>query len=108
MERGAGVRAVERLAAQPCLRVDRAARGDERRDVSNGVADSVAAVATFQMHGLVEVHRARWVDGEERQVGEVVRAKRQRLSSGPGFGFDRMGKGLGQPKLGPDLGEPGE
>ena len=108
MQRGAGVRAVERLAAQLRLRVDGAARADERRDVGDRVAHPVAAVAPLEVHGLVEVHRARRVDGEERQVGDVVRAKRRAAAAAAcGLGLHVGGKLSGSSQLGPDLGEPG-
>ena len=40
-------------------------------DISDGVANPVAVGASFERHGLVEVHAARWVDGQERHLGEV-------------------------------------
>jgi len=73
MQWGSRVRAVERLAAPPCLVVDGATRGNERRDVGNRVADAVATIAPLDVHRLVEVHRPRRVKGEERQLDDVVR-----------------------------------
>ena len=60
------VRRVERLAALVCLDVHRPARGDERGDVGDRVADAVALTAPLEVERLVEVHRLRRVDRDER------------------------------------------
>ena len=66
IEPGVPVRRVERLAALVCLDVHRPARGDERGDVGDRVADAVALTAPLEVERLVEVHRLRWVDRDER------------------------------------------
>ena len=71
MQRHRGVGAVERLAALVRRHVDGVARLDEGRDVGDRVVHDVAAAVALEVERLVEVHRARRVDGDERQVGPV-------------------------------------
>ena len=71
MQQRAPVRGVERLAAAPGLEVDRPSDRQEGRQVRDRVAHPVARAGALQVHGLVQVVRARRVDREERQVGQV-------------------------------------
>ena len=65
------VRRVEGLAAAVSLLVDRAAGFDEGGDVSDRVVYPEPVVGALDVKRLVEVHRARWVDRDERDVGAV-------------------------------------
>jgi len=71
VQRHLGVGAVQRLAALVCLSVDRVPRRDEGGQVGDRVVHPVAVALALEVHRLVEVHRARGVDGHERQVGAV-------------------------------------
>ena len=71
VQRDLGVGAVERLAAPVRLDVDRVARRDERRDVGDRVVHDVAVAVALEVQRLVEVHRRRRVDRDERDVGAV-------------------------------------
>ncbi len=62
------VRGVERLAAAMGLRVELAAGLHERGDVRDRVAHAIALAVPLEVHRLVEVHRRRRVDGDERDV----------------------------------------
>ena len=57
---------VQGLTAALRLRVQPASRHDERRDVGDRVPHAVARAATLDVERLVEVHRRRRVDGDER------------------------------------------
>src|SRR5439155_11574360 len=73
------VRQVHRLPARPGLPFQRAARAYVRGDVGDGVVDPVpAAGPAFQVHRLVQIHRPRWIDGDERKAGAVQRGQRGR------------------------------
>ena len=63
--------AVQRLPAPVRLHVERVARRDEGRHVGDRVVHDVAVAVALDVHRLVEVHRARRVDGHERDVGAV-------------------------------------
>ena len=71
VQRNLGVGAVERLAAQVRLKVDRLAGCDERGDVGDRVVDRVAVAGSLDVQRLVEVHGTLGVDRHERQVGPV-------------------------------------
>ena len=60
------VGAVDRLATAAGLGVDGTSGADEGRHVGDGVAHPVAVAVALDRHGLVEVHRGRRVDGDER------------------------------------------
>ena len=76
IEAGVPVRRVERLAALVCLDVHRPARGDEGGDVGDRVADAVALPTALEVERLVEVHRLRRVDRDERDRRLVVSGRR--------------------------------
>ena len=76
MQRRAGVRAVERLAASVRFGVEQVTGRDEGCDVGDGVAHAITAGhpgdgPPFDVHGLVEVHRAGRVNRQEGDVGNV-------------------------------------
>lgn len=110
MQRRADVGAVERLAAQMRLHVDRIPGRDERRDVRDGVTHPIADTPpvdepAFDVHGLIEVHRARRVDCDEADVGEV--AVRQSRTTGGlfGSGEHRVRKLARHAEFGADVGK---
>jgi hypothetical protein len=57
------------------------------------------------VHRLVEVHRTGRVDGEERQLGDVVGPQRERGGRGLRVRLDGGWEAVRQPELGPDLRE---
>ena len=67
------------------LQVDRVARRDERRDVGDRVVDDVAVAVALDVQRLVEVHRRRRVDRDER----AGRSGRGRAAAGRGRGRGR-------------------
>ncbi len=79
VQRGAAVGRVEGRAALVDLGVDRAARHDERADVGDRVAHDERGAhrvarrspGPLEVQRLVEVHRARRVDRDERDVAQV-------------------------------------
>ncbi len=73
------VREVERVHPPVRLRVQGAAGSDEGGDVGDGVPDPVAGAPPGQVHRLVEVGGGGRVDGEEGEVGDVVRRQGGRL-----------------------------
>ena len=89
------------------LGVDGAPGPDERADVGDRIAHPVATVAPLQVHGLVEVGGAGRVDGQERQVGEVVRREVGALHGLLGLGEHRGRELGGKSELLTDPGEPG-
>ena len=74
MERRLGVGSVDRHAAGVRLRVQRAARGDERGDVGDRVAHAVPVAPALEVHRLVEVAGAGRVDRDERDLDAVAAA----------------------------------
>ena len=71
MQRDLAVRAVQRLPPRVRLDVDRVAGRHEGVDVGDRVVHDVPVAVRLQVHGLVEVHGPRRVDGDELEVGEV-------------------------------------
>ena len=71
MQRHLRVGAVQRLPAGVRLDVDRVARGDEGAEVGDRVGEDVAVTVAGQVQRLVEVHGARRVDRDHREVGAV-------------------------------------
>ena len=55
---------------------------DERGDVGDGVVDDEITAVAGDV-GLVEVHRRRWVDGHQRQVGAVPAFARMSVDGHP-------------------------
>ena len=72
VERRLAVRGVQGLAPPVGLPVDQPTRSDEGGHIGDGVEDPVAAFRPAEGHRLVEVGAVRRVDGEERDVGEVL------------------------------------
>ena len=83
VERAADVGRVDGDAAHPRLSLERPSPVDELRDVGDRVTDAVpAARGSLEQHRLVEIHAARRVDGEERELAQVGAAVR--LDPAPG------------------------
>ena len=92
MERGAAVRHVDRDPARARGRVHGSPRGDQGRDVGDRVAHAEAVAPPLHQDGLVEVARARRVDGDQVEVARVAAPVRRRPARGGG---ERLGLGLG-------------
>ena len=103
MQRNLRIRAVQRLAAPVCLQVHGVAGLHEGGDVGDGVMHAPAVALRLHMHGLIEIARARWIDGDQRQLGAIQpgQARVRRGCRRGGFDFGR--KGGGQVHLLPDL-----
>ncbi len=95
-------RQVDGLAPLAGLGVDHAAGAHERADVGDGVPDAVSGAEPFQVDGLVEVHRAGRVDGDERDVGHVLRVQLRHLGHPGGLVEHGAGEAAGQLQFSPD------
>lgn len=71
MQRGDPVRGVDGLAALAGLRVQGAAGRHEPGHVGDRVVDPVTLAFADQMHRLIQIHRSRRIDGDERQPGQI-------------------------------------
>jgi len=69
--KGHCVREVDGLAALANLTVEQPTGHDEGAEVGDGVVDTKATPPPLDGHGLVEILRTGWIDGDERQVGRV-------------------------------------
>ena len=87
---------VEGLATAARLDVEHPAGLDEGGQVGDRVPHPVAAAGPLEVHGLVEVHRAGRVEGEERQVAQVAVRQPRRA--------DRAVGGRARPRAGSSSG----
>ena len=101
MQRHLRVGAVVRLAPLVGFDIDRISRRDERRDVGDRVVHDEPALALavpLDVERLIEVHRGRWIDGDELQLGAVQLRQPRRGSSplgrGGHLGRETLGKFL--------------
>src|SRR6266508_6071487 len=84
MQRHVAVGQVHRLAPAPRLVGERTPRRDVRGDVGDRVVHAIpAAGAARQAHRLVQIHRRRWINGDERERGVVGTGQRRRSRGHP-------------------------
>src|SRR6266508_1802013 len=84
MQRHVAVGQVHRLAPAPRLVGERTPRRDVRGDVGDRVVHAIpAAGAARQAHRLVQIHRHRWINGDERERGVVGTGQRRRSRGHP-------------------------
>ena len=76
VERAADVGRVDGDAAPPRLRLDDSSPVDEVGHVGDRIADAVPVGRPLEQHRLVEVHAARRIDREERELAQVGAAVR--------------------------------
>ncbi len=76
------------------LGVDRAPRRDEGGDVGDGVVDPIAARASLQGDGLVEIAGSRRIEGEQLDVAPVLVREARTAGCRRGF-IDGRGGELG-------------
>ena len=102
MQRDAAIRGVERLPALVGLDVESAARSHERGNVGDRVPEAVSGSLAHQLQCLIEVVRARRIDGDELDVGAVGQ-RRQEVGAERGLrGGIRLGERVGR-KVAVDL-----
>lgn len=90
---------VDRLAAAARFGIKGAAGRDKGRHIGDGVMDHIAVAAALKVHGLVQVLRGGWVDGDERQGGEVRGGKLVAGNDGIHLRQDVGGETVGQLEL---------